>query len=117
VLWFGEIGLLVFNRGAFRVPLRRRIKGGVAATEGDSMARARALLMAVGGSTMSWMTTWPEMRYCFMADGRGYVGYERHAGVALALSDPVVPEGTIADAVASSPGEPSRAGSHRACSR
>ena len=100
MLWIGEIGLLVFNRGAFRVPLRRRIKGGVAATEGDSMARARALLMAVGGSTMSWMTTWPEMRYCFMTDGRGYVGYERHAGVALALSDPVVPEGTIADAVA-----------------
>ena len=64
------------------------------------MARARTLLMAVGGSTMSWMTTWPEMRYYFMADGRGYVGYERHAGVALALSDPVVPDGTIADAVA-----------------
>ena len=100
LLWIGEIGLLVFNRGAFRVPLRRRVQGGVAATEGDSMARARALLMAVGGSTMSWMTTWPEMRYCFMADGRGYVGYERHAGVALALSDPVVPDGTIADAVA-----------------
>jgi phosphatidylglycerol lysyltransferase len=100
LLWIGEIGLLVFNRGAFRVPLRRRIKGGVAATEGDTMARARALLMAVGGSTMSWMTTWPEMHYCFMADGRGYVGYERHAGVALALSDPVVPEGTVADAVA-----------------
>ena len=56
--------------------------------------------MAVGGSTMSWMTTWSEMRYYFMADGRGYVGYERHAGVALALSDPVVPDGTIADAVA-----------------
>jgi lysylphosphatidylglycerol synthetase-like protein (DUF2156 family) len=49
---------------------------------------------------MSWMTTWPEMRYCFMADGRGYVGYERHAGVALALADPVVPPNTIADAVA-----------------
>ena len=41
-----SIGLLVFNRGAFRVPLRRRVTGGVAATEGDSMARARALLMA-----------------------------------------------------------------------
>ena len=100
LLWLGEIGLLVFNRGAFRVPLRRRVPGGVAAAEGDSMARARALLMAAGGSTMSWMTTWSEMRYYFMADGRGYVGYERHAGVALALSDPVVPDGTIADAVA-----------------
>ena len=100
LLWIGELGLLVFNRGAFRVPLRRRVPGGVAATEGDSSARARALLISVGGSTMSWMTTWPEMRYCFMTDGRGYVGYERHAGVALALSDPVVPHDTIADAVA-----------------
>jgi phosphatidylglycerol lysyltransferase len=100
LLWLGEIGLLVFNRGAFRVPLRRRVPGGVAAAEGDSMVRARTLLMASGGSTMSWMTTWSEMRYYFMADGRGYVGYERHAGVALALSDPVVPDGTIADAVA-----------------
>ena len=100
VLWIGELGLLLFNRGAFRVPLRRRVPGGVAATEGDSSERARALLTSVGGSTMSWMTTWPEMRYCFMTDGRGYVGYERHAGVALALSDPVVPHDTIADAVA-----------------
>ena len=100
VLWTGELGLLLFNRGAFRVPLRRRVPGGVAFSEGDAGARARALLTSVGGSTMSWMTTWPEMRYYFMADGRGYVGYERHAGVALALSDPIVPEGTVADAVA-----------------
>jgi phosphatidylglycerol lysyltransferase len=100
LLWFGELGLILINRRAFRVPWRRRVPGGVAATEGDSMQRARALLTSVGGSTMSWMTLWPEMRYAFMADGRGYVGYERHAGVALALSDPVVPEGTIADAVA-----------------
>jgi phosphatidylglycerol lysyltransferase len=100
LLWIGELGLLLLNRGAFRVPLRRRVPGGVAATEGDSAARARALLTNVGGSTMSWMTTWPEMRYYFMTDGRGYVGYERHAGVALALSDPVVPRDTIADAVA-----------------
>jgi lysylphosphatidylglycerol synthetase-like protein (DUF2156 family) len=100
LLWLGELGLLLLRRGAFRVPLRRRVPGGVAATEGDSAARARALLMQVGGSTMSWMTTWPQMRYYFTADGRGYVGYERHAGVAVALSDPVVPQGTIADAVA-----------------
>ena len=99
LLWFGELGLILINRRAFRVPWRRRVPGGVAATEGDSMQRARALLPSVGGSTMSWMTLWPEMRYAFMADGRGYVGYERHAGVALALADPVVPAGTVADAV------------------
>ncbi len=100
LLWLGELALLLLNRGAFRVPLRRHVPGEAAASEGDASTRARTLLTGVGGSTMSWMTTWPEMRYCFMADGRGYVGYQRHAGVALALSDPVVPQGTIADAVA-----------------
>ena len=91
--------MLLINRRAFRVPLRRRVPGGVAAGEGDALQRARGLLTTLGGSTMSWMTMWPEMRYYFTADGRGYVGYERHAGVAIALADPVAPEGTIADAV------------------
>ena len=100
LLWIGLMALLGLNRRAFRVPLHRRVPGGVAASEGNSNARARALLTEVGGSTMSWMTTWPQMRYYFMADGRGYVGYERHAGVALALADPVVPHDTVAAAVA-----------------
>ena len=75
--------------------------GGVGALDagGEGMARAKAMLESVGGSTMSWMTTWPAMRYLFTADGRGYIGYERHAGVALALADPVVPHPTIAAAV------------------
>jgi phosphatidylglycerol lysyltransferase len=99
LLWLGELALLVLNRRAFRVPWRRRVPGGVAATEGDALPRARALLTSLGGSTMSWMTMWPEMRFYFTADGRGYVGYERHAGVAIALADPVVPQDTIAAAV------------------
>lgn len=99
VLWLGELGLLMLNRRAFRVPFRRRVPGGVAATEGDGLERARALLTTVGGSTMSWMTMWPDMRFYFTADGSGYVGYERHAGVALALADPVVPPDRIAAAV------------------
>ncbi len=99
LLWVGELAMLLINRRAFRVPLRRRVPGGVAAGEDDALQRARGLLTTLGGSTMSWMTMWPEMRYYFTADGRGYVGYERHAGVAIALADPVAPEGTIADAV------------------
>lgn len=81
------------------MPLRRRVPGGVAATEGDALERSRALLTTVGGSTMSWMTMWPEMRYYFTKDGLGYVGYQRHAGIALALADPVVPPDMIAEAV------------------
>lgn len=98
LLWLAVLVLLLRGRHAFRVPLRARVPGGVAADR-DSTARARELLTSVGGSTMSWMTLWPEGRYWFTADGRGYVGYQRHAGVALALADPVVPADTIADAV------------------
>ncbi|GJF07580.1 bifunctional lysylphosphatidylglycerol flippase/synthetase MprF [Pseudonocardia sp. D17] len=101
LLWLGQLALIVLNRGAFRVPFRRRVPGGVGALDagGEGLTRAKAILTTVGGSTMSWMTTWPQMRYLFTADGRGYIGYERHAGVALALADPVVPHDTIADAV------------------
>ncbi|CCH30954.1 bifunctional lysylphosphatidylglycerol flippase/synthetase MprF [Saccharothrix espanaensis] len=98
LLWLGELALLLFNRGSFRVPLRRRLIGGVAADE-LNLSRARGLLTDVGGSTMSWMTVWPENRFYFTLDGRGYVGYQRHAGVAIALADPVVPAGTAAEAV------------------
>ncbi|WP_308258358.1 bifunctional lysylphosphatidylglycerol flippase/synthetase MprF [Saccharothrix obliqua] len=98
VLWFGELVLLLSNRGAFRVPARRHLPGGVAADE-HNLGRARDLLTSVGGSTMSWMTVWPENRFYFTPDGRGYVAYQRHAGVAIALADPVVPAGTAAEAV------------------
>ena len=97
VLWAGLIALLLRSSGAFRVPLHRGLPGG--GTQDDAAVRARELLSTDGGSTMSWMTTWPEMRHYFLADGRGYVGYEKQAGVALALSDPVAPAGTVADAV------------------
>ena len=98
VLWIGLLALLLFNRRAFRVRARRRVPGGLAASK-DVLDRVRGTLAEVGGSTMSWMTTWPDNRYYFTADGRGYVCYQRHAGVALALADPVVPAGTVADAV------------------
>jgi phosphatidylglycerol lysyltransferase len=99
VLWLGELALLLLNRRAFRVPWRRRVPGGQAATT-DSLARARTLLTSVGGSTMSWMTLWPEGRFWFTANGHGYYGYQRHSGVAIGLSDPVVPPEQLAATVA-----------------
>jgi lysylphosphatidylglycerol synthetase-like protein (DUF2156 family) len=53
-------------------------------TNGD---RAVALLETHGGGTLSWMTTWPGVEYLYGEDG--YVAYRRHAGVAIALGDPV----------------------------
>jgi len=53
-------------------------------TTGD---RAIDLLETYGGGTMSWMATWPGTEYLYGDDG--YVAYRRHAGVAIALGDPV----------------------------
>jgi lysylphosphatidylglycerol synthetase-like protein (DUF2156 family) len=65
---------------------------------------ARELLKKWGGSTISWMTTWPENRHMVTADGQSYIAFRKHAGVAVALGDPVGPPGsagaTIKDFVA-----------------
>ncbi|MBB4911175.1 lysylphosphatidylglycerol synthetase-like protein (DUF2156 family) [Actinophytocola algeriensis] len=49
--------------------------------------RAVDLLETHGGGTLSWMTTWPGTEYLYGEDG--YVAYRRHAGVAIAVGDPV----------------------------
>ena len=49
--------------------------------------RAMDLLETHGGGTLSWMTTWPGAEYLYGEDG--YVAYRRHAGVAIAIGDPV----------------------------
>ncbi|WP_165436486.1 bifunctional lysylphosphatidylglycerol flippase/synthetase MprF [Amycolatopsis suaedae] len=51
--------------------------------------RALDLLRRHGGGTLSWMTTWPGAEYVFAAAGDGFLAYRRHAGVAIALGDPV----------------------------
>lgn len=53
-------------------------------TDGD---RAIDRLETHGGGTLSWMSTWHGIEYLH-GDG-GYVAYRRHAGVAIALGDPV----------------------------
>lgn len=56
-------------------------------TPNTNADNAVALLETHGGGTLSWMTTWPGTEYLYGADG--YVAYRRHAGVAIALGDPV----------------------------
>jgi lysylphosphatidylglycerol synthetase-like protein (DUF2156 family) len=51
--------------------------------------RAIEHLRREGGGTLSWMTTWPGVRYLYDPRGEGYVAYRRHLGVALALGDPI----------------------------
>ena len=54
-------------------------------------------LRAHGGGTLSWMTTWEGNSYA--RSDAGIVAYQRRAGVALALADPIGPPASRAVAV------------------
>lgn len=96
LLWTVELVVLIAAQHAFRVPSRRRSRRHA---QGPGPALARTLLGRHGGSTLSWMTTWPRNTYFVRADGRSYLAYRRHAGVAVALGDPIAPDGTAAATV------------------
>ncbi|WP_434219665.1 bifunctional lysylphosphatidylglycerol flippase/synthetase MprF [Amycolatopsis nalaikhensis] len=96
LLWTVELVVLIAAQHAFRVPSRRRLRRHA---QGPGPALARTLLGRHGGSTLSWMTTWPRNTYFVRADGRSYLAYRRHAGVAVALGDPIAPDGTAAATV------------------
>ncbi|GAA4861382.1 DUF2156 domain-containing protein [Actinomycetospora straminea] len=87
VLWSALVVWLVAGRHAFAVPSRRRLRRRSGAAAGGPEV-AREALHRHGGSTLSWMATWPENRYLQHADG--ITAYRAHAGVAVALGDPIV---------------------------
>ena len=86
--------ILVSVRFAFTVRLRRRF------TDGPGVDAVKNLLHTHGGGTMSWMTTWDNNQYLFdTADTpTSVVTYQRHAGVLLALTDPVCAPDRLRDA-------------------
>lgn len=96
LLWTVLLIVLIAGQRAFRVPSRRRLRRHA---QGPGPALARTLLGHHGGSTLSWMTTWPRNTYFVREDGRSYLAYRRHAGVAVALGDPIAPDGTAAATV------------------
>ena len=55
--------------------------------DADAAGRARAIL-ARGGSTLSYMTTWPGNAYWFSSDGRAAIAYRAIAGVAMTVGEP-----------------------------
>lgn len=89
LLWVTLLAVLVLGERAFRVPSRRRLR------RHDNEHPTRETVLDVlerhGGSTLAWMTTWPENSWFITGDGSSYVAYQRHAGVAIALGDPVGP--------------------------
>jgi len=55
--------------------------------DADAADRARAVLTR-GGSTLSYMSTWPGNQYWFSSDGRAAIAYRAIAGVAVTVGGP-----------------------------
>ncbi|MEZ0064743.1 phosphatidylglycerol lysyltransferase [Streptacidiphilus sp. MAP12-20] len=54
----------------------------------DNSGQAEALLLKNGGSTLSYMTTWPGNEYWISPDGRAAVAYRVIGTTALTMGDP-----------------------------
>ncbi len=98
LLWTVLFVVLIVGRRAFRVPTRRRLRRSVADETIDQPTALR-MLQQHGGSTLSWMTTWPENTWFRPGGMNSYVTYQRHSGVAVGLGDPVGPASERAEAV------------------
>ncbi len=100
VLWVLMFLVLFLGRSAFRGTPRKDRRRATQTAE-DDRTLARRTLQTLGGERMSWMTTWPHNRWWFayqdpaVADLvdqpaiAGYVAYQEHSGIAVALCDPV----------------------------
>jgi lysylphosphatidylglycerol synthetase-like protein (DUF2156 family) len=93
VLWLLVLIYLIWVRGAFRARRSSRI-GLAPAPDVDDV---KQMLRSNGGGTLSWMTTWDGNSYARTTGG--IVAYQRRAGVALALADPLGPAATRAASV------------------
>ncbi|MFD6178218.1 MULTISPECIES: bifunctional lysylphosphatidylglycerol flippase/synthetase MprF [unclassified Isoptericola] len=82
----GALALLVVRRASFRT--RRHARPW--AREQLDQAEARATVAQLGaGQRLAWMTTWDGNERWTSPGVPGYVAYRAHAGVAVALTDPV----------------------------
>lgn len=92
-LWLLMLVYLIWVRGAFRA----RRKSTLGAQPTPTLEEVKQMLRAHGGGTLSWMTTWEGNEYARTT--HGIVAYQRRAGVALALADPLGPEASRAQSV------------------
>jgi phosphatidylglycerol lysyltransferase len=102
VLWVGQAVVLVLSRHAFRVAAnqtRRRLPGAVGPGARRARARAAELLREDGGGPLSASALRPENRIFVTTDGGHAVVYQQHAGVALALGEPIGAGDGASDAV------------------
>jgi len=92
-IWLVLLVYLIAVRGAFRA--RRKATIGVG--EEPSVEDVKNELRAHGGGTLSWMTTWGGNSYARTSGG--IVAYQKRAGVAIVLADPLGPPATRGESV------------------
>jgi phosphatidylglycerol lysyltransferase len=92
-LWFVMFVYVLWVRRAFHARRRSNL-GEAPAPDRDAV---REVIKQDGGGTLSWMTTWDENSYARTSGG--IIAYQRRAGVALVLADPLGPESTRAASV------------------
>ncbi len=98
VLWLAYLVCLVVIRRAFRARPRRGLGGGSGSGSESGSGEAgrvpveevRDTIRTYGGGTLSWMATWDGMDA--FRSSTGLVPFQQHAGVAIALGDPIGPE-------------------------
>ncbi len=97
-----QLWVLIAGRSAFRARSRRKRRAALAA-EASDRDTAIALLKKHGGTTMSWMATWPDNLWFTHHDSSGgpdgFVAFQVHRGVAIALGDPVAADAATRAAV------------------
>ncbi|WP_207343383.1 DUF2156 domain-containing protein [Arthrobacter sp. E3] len=59
--------------------------------QGTDTLRARNILKATEGSSLSWMTQWSGNSYWFSGSGKSFIAYRVISGIALTLGPPVGP--------------------------
>lgn len=84
---------LIIVRGAFARRRRTTLSSADEPTRDDVVAMIRR----DGGGTLSWMTTWDGNDY--LRTSTGIVAFQKRAGVAIALADPIGPEAGRAESV------------------
>ncbi|MBF4511897.1 DUF2156 domain-containing protein [Plantibacter sp. VKM Ac-2885] len=90
VLWLAFLVYLLATRSAFSSHRRRQLGVGRKQQQDlPSADDARALIRTDGGGSLSWMATWDGMEY--FRTSVGLVPYQKHAGVAIVLADPLGP--------------------------
>jgi lysylphosphatidylglycerol synthetase-like protein (DUF2156 family) len=82
--WTGVVFLTVLTV-ALLLSFRRNQPAGAA----TDLSRARALLIAHGGSSLSYMTLWPGNSYYFTPDGGAFLAYRVVGTVAVSVTGPV----------------------------